>query len=221
VTILQFEKADFKKSNTSKAKIPVFDFKIMTVHTEVDELDDVMWGKDGTCQMQYLERHIRALNSNYGDFSNIAIGFNVPTSVTYKVMVDVEGEEVFQTRGKHPEFYEGWVSSLKRRSIFSTSLDFDRQSHKRESRFWLEGYLTGCFYQSRQFESGKASRLKAPYVMGVLMAYSEMQEKGLTGYKDRVLEDNVNLVDKIFRSGYAEMTKACNALWTVELPDFS
>ena len=196
-----------------------FDFKIMTVSSELDELDNVMWGKDGTCQMQYLDRHVRALISNFGEFSNISIGFNTPTTVIYKVMIDVEGNEVFQTRGQHPEFYEGWVSSIKRRSIFATSLDFDRQSHKRESRLWLKGFLSGCKYQSKKSDSRKDSFKNAPYATGVLLAYNKMREKGLTGYQDLSQEENVNLVSKIQSSGYSEMTKACNSLWEKVLPE--
>ena len=217
MNIIKFE--DLKNNNTLKIKNEPFDFEIITVSSELDELDDVMWGKDGTCQMQYLDRHVRALNSNFGEFSNISIGFNTPTTVIYKVMIDVEGNEVFQTRGQHPEFYEGWVSSIKRRSIFATSLDFDRQSHKRESRLWLKGFLSGCKYQSKKSDSRKDSFKNSPYATGVLLAYNEMREKGLTGYQDFSQEENVNLVSKIHDSGYYEMTKACNALWEEVLPE--
>jgi hypothetical protein len=221
MTILKFENSNLKNSKTLKIKNKPFDFKMVTVFSEMDELDNVMWDKDGMCQMQYLDRHIRALNSNYGDFANVSIGFNKPTSVTYKVMVDAEGNEICRTRGQHPEFYEGWTSSIKRRSIFSTNLDFDRQSHKRESRFWLRGFLTGCQYQTRRLTLSKDASNNAPYATGVLLAYNEMLENGLIGYQDRPIEDNVNLVDKIHHSGYSEMTKACNALWSVDLPDFN
>jgi hypothetical protein len=196
-----------------------FDFKIMTVSSELDELDNVMWGKDGTCQMQYLDRHVRALISNFGEFSNISIGFNTPTTVIYKVMIDVEGNEVFQTRGQHPEFYEGWVSSIKRRSIFATSLDFDRQSHKRESRLWIKGFLSGCEYQCQKSESVKDSFKNSPYAAGVLLAYNKMRENGLIGCQDTPQEESVNLISKINNSGYSEMTKACNALWEKVLPE--
>lgn len=218
MSIVKVDTEQFK-NHVAKKRSEKTPYTVKDITIEIDEFDDIMWDSKGYCQMQYLVRHAKTMAMVYGEFSDVSINPNSSTIVKYKVVLDENGEEVKGTRGEHPEFYEGWIAAIKRRSIFATHLEFDRPSHKRESRYWMKGFVLGCRHLFRTHVDTDAARQKAPYAIGVLTAYKELKESGLVGFNEKPAEENVSLVDTVYNSGYNEFKKVAHMLWDTEIDD--
>jgi len=198
-------------------------YQVVCEVEEIDELEDIMWTRDGYSQMNKLVGQINTMQMMYGDFSEVSLNSNAATVVKYSVVKDDKGNEVKCTRGEHPEFYQGWLAAIKRRAIFSASLDFERSAHKRESRYWIKGYLLGCRHLFRESATDSAERKRYPYAIGALRAYHNIVMDGLQGYaedSENQRVDNVTLFETVDKQGYNDFVKVANLLWEDEMDRF-